>query len=121
MNDDVIYRKDAIAALEHNQEVYSHNFHDNPFDSYTIAIIDNDIRTVAELKPAQQTIYGYEIEHLKVIATVLHKEGLSPDRVVEALTDIDSIISMVRAEYEEALRKAVERQIITDKEGEPEQ
>lgn len=59
------------------------------------------------LPPTQPTLYGYNIEHLKLIAQVLQKEDLSPERVAEALTDIGRIVDVVRHEFEEALRRAV--------------
>lgn len=57
---------------------------------------------------APSTIYGYNIGHLELIARILQKEGLSPERVEEALTDISRIIAVVRDEYEQSLRKALE-------------
>ena len=56
----------------------------------------------------QATLYGYNIEHLVLIARVLQKEDLPPERVVEALTDIGRIVAIVRDEFEETLRKSVE-------------
>lgn len=50
---DPIERQDAIDAILHNQEVYSNNFGDDPIDRYTIAIIDNDAQTIAQLPSAQ--------------------------------------------------------------------
>ena len=61
---------------------------------------------------APATLYGYKIEHLATIACILQKEKLPPDRVAEALTDVGRIASIVRAEFEEELRKAVERCMI---------
>ena len=58
---------------------------------------------------AQPTLYGYNIEHLELIARVLQKEDLPPERIVEALTDIGRIVAIVRDEFEETLRKAVEQ------------
>ena len=57
----------------------------------------------------QPTLCGYNIEHLILIANVLRKENLPPERVVEALTDIGRIVSIVKDEFEESLRKAVEQ------------
>ena len=57
------------------------------------------------LQPSDPTLYGYKIEHLSVIAEVLQKEGLPPDRVVDALTDIDRIISIVVDEFEDSSQK----------------
>ena len=51
--DDLISRQAAIDALLHNQEVYSNNFGNDPIDKYTIAIIDNDAQTIAQLPSAQ--------------------------------------------------------------------
>lgn len=62
-----------------------------------------------KLPSEEPTLYGYNVGHLKAIASVLHKEGLSPDRVTEALTDMGRIEAIIRAEFEEELRKSIER------------
>lgn len=64
---------------------------------------------IKELPSAQPTLYGYDIEHLKLIANVLQKENLPPERVTDALMDIGRIVAIVRNEFEETLRKAVEQ------------
>lgn len=64
---------------------------------------------IENLPSAQPTLYGYNIEHLELIARVLQKEDLPPERIVEVLTDIGRIVAIVRDEFEEALRKAVEQ------------
>ena len=51
--DDLISRQAAIDALKHNQDVYSHNFHDDPIDKYTVAIIAADIDSLINLPSAQ--------------------------------------------------------------------
>lgn len=66
-------------------------------------------RELEKLQSAQPTLCGYDIDHLMMIAAVLRKENLPPERVTEALTDIGRIISIVRNEFEESLRKAVEQ------------
>ena len=58
---------------------------------------------------AEPTLHGYNIEHLELIARVLQKENLPPERIAEALTDIGRIVAIVRDEFEETLRKAVEQ------------
>ncbi len=63
---------------------------------------------IKEQPPTPPTIYGYNIGHLELIARILRKEGLSPESVEEALTDISRIITIIREEYEESLRKAFE-------------
>ena len=66
-------------------------------------------RAIKALPSAQPTLYGYNIEHLELIARVLQKEDLPPERVVEVLTDVGRIVAIVKDEFEEALRKAVEQ------------
>lgn len=51
--DDLISRQAAIDALLHNQEVYANHFGNDPIDKYTIALIDNDAQTIAQLPSAQ--------------------------------------------------------------------
>ena len=70
---------------------------------------DIDRQTILNLPSAQPTLYGYDINHLMLIAEVLRKENLPPERVTEALMDIGRIVSIVRDEFEETLRKAVEQ------------
>lgn len=69
------------------------------------SVTPNDIM---RFPSAQPTLYGYNIGHLELIARVLQKEDLPPERVVEALTDIGRIVAIVSDEFEETLRKAVE-------------
>ena len=64
---------------------------------------------IEKMPSAQPTLYGYNIEHLELIARVLQKENLPPERIVEALTDIGRIVAIVVDEFEESLRKAVEQ------------
>lgn len=68
-----------------------------------------EYRTIEALPSVEPTLYGYNIKHLDLIARVLQKEDLPPDRIVDALTDIGRIVEIVNDEYEEALRKAVEQ------------
>ena len=63
---------------------------------------------VEQLPSAQPTLHGYNIEHLELIAIVLQKEDLPPERVVEALTDIGRIVAIVRDEFEETLRRSLQ-------------
>lgn len=95
--DDLISRKMAIDVLCDNcdnpQAVCAHY----PCKQYI---------AIEKLPPMRTTLYGYNIEHLEVIAKILQKEDLPPERVVEALTDISRIVAMVKAEMEEPLRKA---------------
>lgn len=69
---------------------------------------ENDLATIKAVPSSQLTLYGYNIEHLELLARVLQKENIPPERVIEALTDIGRIVEIVKDEFEEALRKVVE-------------
>jgi len=95
---DLIRRADAI------RETWKEPTYSDPLNVLT------EMRDRLESLPsAQPTLYGYNIEHLAMIARVLQKEDLPPDRLAEILTDIGRIVTMVQDELEEALRKAVEQ------------
>ena len=66
------------------------------------------LEVIEQLPSAQPTLHGYNIEHLELIAIVLQKEDLPPERVVEALTDIGRIVAIVRDEFEETLRRSLQ-------------
>ena len=98
--EDTISRKKAIDELCNMLRV-CFEADDEELDAVTV--------TLNELPSAQPTLYGYNIEHLELIARVLQKEDLPPERVVEVLTDVGRIVAIVRDEFEETLRKAVEQ------------
>ena len=68
-----------------------------------------DVEVFRLIPSAQPTLYGYDIKHLMLIAEVLRKENLPPERVSDALTDIGRVVAIVVEEFEETLRKAVEQ------------
>ena len=99
--DDLISRRAAIKAVDELPNCYN-GYSDTYDKAYIIGVLE-------ELPSAQPSLYGYDIEHLELIANVLRKENLPPERIAEVLTDIGRIVSMVIDEFEETLRKAVER------------
>lgn len=106
---DLIDRQKAIDALKMDISII-------PFAKareYVRATIEEIYNRLEELPPEQPTLYGYNIEHLDLIARVLQKENLPPERVAEALTDIGRIVEIVRDEFAESLRKAVEQCTMT--------
>ena len=68
-----------------------------------------DVEVFRLIPSAQQTLGGYNVEHLVLIAKLLEKENLPPERVSDALTDIGRVVAIVVEEFEETLRKAVEQ------------
>ncbi len=108
-NDEVRTRGDCIsrqAAKDIFTELYGISAIGSVFDKYEWKDICET--TANELPSIQPTLYGYNIEHLEMIARVLQKEDLSPERVAEALANIGGIVAIVRDEFEETLRKAAE-------------
>lgn len=93
MNDDLISRQAAISAV--NTALFP-----------KINTAKDAEKALLNLPSAQPTLYGYNIEHLELIARVLQKEDLPPERVADALKDIGRIVAIVTDEFEEALRKA---------------
>lgn len=95
---DLINRQTAIDLLKKWSDGYS----------YIKIETDSAIKAFEEIPSAQPTLFGYNVEHLELIARVLRKENLSPEKVAEALTNISQIIAIVKDEFEETLRKAVD-------------
>lgn len=110
---DPIDRQAAIEVVHHTiYEFFDVDVEDeeSPFTYKDSKLLDLNkaISTgIKDLPTVTPTLYGYNIEHLKLIAEVLIKENLPPERVFEALTDISRIISIVKTEFTDALRKAV--------------
>lgn len=78
---------------------------------YDCTLLDKvDVKCVlTDLPSAQPTIYGYNVEHLELIARIMQKENVLPEKVVGLLTDIERIGAIISDEFEEALKKAVEQ------------
>lgn len=107
MNDYDLADRDWVsrqAVIDVMCELMHHWFGGDPKDE-----IREIKRELEKLPSAQPTLYGYNVKHLELIARVLQKENIPPERVVEALTDIGRIVAIVCDEFEENLRKAVEQ------------
>ena len=70
---------------------------------------EQDMQGWEDGRKAHPTLCGYNIEHLILIAEMLRKENLPPERVIEVLTDIGRIVSMLTDEFEESLRNEVKQ------------
>ena len=95
--DDLIRRQDAIDAIK---QVTMHS------EDESLAV-----EALEDLPSAQPTLYGYNIEHLELIARVLQEEDLPPERIVEVLTDIGRIVAIVKDEFEETLRETLRKAV----------
>ncbi len=119
MSKDTIYRQAAIDALSLGKEMLSRVLDDMDVVgaerekySWGLGLIESNIKDIEELPSANPTIYGYDIEHLRLIAEVLRRENLSPERVAEAITDMGKIYAIARDEFEQTLRRTVEQCMI---------
>ena len=62
-------------------------------------------RILNSMPPAQQTLFGYKIEHLAYIARVMEKEGITAEYAVRTFDDMSRAVRMI---IEEAQKKAEE-------------
>ena len=97
-SDVLISRQEVIEALKNEWSDWNCDYN---------VPVDRCIDAIYSVPIEHPTLYGYKLEHLATIATILKKEGLQPDRVAKALTDIDRIIYMVRGEFAEQLTKSL--------------
>lgn len=112
---DLISRQAAIDALdvlcqEHRYRIPGKRETYSQYNEAWQDALDRAEGSIGNLPSVEPTLYGYNIEHLELIARVLQKEDLPPERVVEALKDIEDIgriVAIVMGEFEETLRKAV--------------
>ena len=88
MTKKVIYLDDALDAVR--------NYPDDLISQLT---------AIEDLPSAEQTLYGYKIEHLAYIAKVMEKEGVSAEYAVRTFDDMSRTMRMI---IEEAQRKVEE-------------
>lgn len=92
--DDLISRQAAIDAITEID------------DGFNCDIYTNEVREILrELPAAQQTLFGYKIEHLAYIARVMEKEGVTAEYAVRTFDDMRRVVRML---LEEAQQKAEE-------------
>lgn len=83
---DTIYRQEAIEAVGANTWAGSR---------------------ISKLPSASPTLYGYRIEHLALIAIIMEKEGVTPEKAIEYFTDIDRMYRIIIQEEQELLNRAL--------------
>ena len=102
---DTIYRQAAIDTLA--------DMHCKSDEDGYVWIIRSDAwARIDALPSAQPTLNGYDINHLMLIAELLKKENLPPERVSDALYDISRVVDIAVEEFKETLRKSVEQCMI---------
>lgn len=94
---DLISRQAAIELIESEYRRWG--------EEYEITDVLCDL---GDLPTAEPTLYGYKIEHLAYIATVMEKEGVTAEYAVRTFDDIGRVIKMlieeVQAKVEEVLK-----------------
>lgn len=91
---DIIYRQDAIDALG--------DIH--PLD-YNAQAYKARIEKLPSAEPT--TLYGYDIKHLALIATIMQKEGVTLEKAIEYFTNIDRMYQIIIQEEKELLNRAL--------------
>lgn len=70
----------------------------------------DDCYTPPNIMPsAQPTLYGYQIEHLALIATVMQKKEITAEKAVEIFSDIRCIATMLVEEIQNKVDEEMER------------
>jgi len=64
---------------------------------------------IDEMPTVEPTLYGYKIEHLALIARVMQKDGVTPERAVEIFTDVQTITLKVIDKINGAVERAFEQ------------
>lgn len=91
---DTIYRQDAIDAIAE-------------MGFKKTSTVKAILCRLETLPSAQPTLYGYCIEQLALIATIMQKENVTPEKAIEYFTNIDKMVQMIREEEKELLDRAL--------------
>ena len=94
---------DALRSWFENHSVY-----DEFPVGYIMGLID-------EQPTVEPTLYGYKIEHLALIARVMQKDGVTPEKAVQIFRDVQTIALKVIDEISGAVERAFEQ--VTDVRG----
>lgn len=97
MNDDLISRQAAIKLLEDWADGYS-------YLEVPVSSIEPKLNELPSVKP---TLYGYKIEHLAYIATVMQKEGVTAEYAVRTFDDMERVLKMLISEVQEKIEEAL--------------
>ena len=94
--DDLIRRQDAI------------NLHCDLCDYSGTCVCDScsDVEEFRQLSTSEPTLYGYKIEHLAYIATVMEKEGITAEYAVRTFDDMERVIKMIIEEVHEKIEES---------------
>ena len=105
---DLDYRQMVIEAIDkyYNDHKYITR------SRTTLSAICKDLKNVIKALPiTEQTLYGYNIEHLAFIASLLQKENISPEELKYMLTDIRIMMQFVVNDITDTMQREIECQM----------
>ncbi len=103
--EDLISRHTAIEALGERPVVWN-----EWADEYSLGQrnqYDAD-RLAIETAPTIDAIYGFKLDELALIATLMQKEGIEPKEVLTVLQDARRLVQMIVKEQSDILKRKVE-------------
>lgn len=71
------------------------------------------IDVINEQPTVEPNLYGYKLEHLALIARVMQKDGVTPEKAVQTFKDVQTIALKVIDEIDDAVKRAFEQAIET--------
>ena len=71
--------------------------------------VETAIEIINKQPTVEPTLYGYKIEHLALIARVMQKEGVTPERAVQIFKDVQTIALKVIDEINGIIERTFEQ------------
>lgn len=96
---DMIERQVAIDAIRKEYGGIKNANMDGDFLADEIEFI------LSKIPSAQPTLYGYNIEHLALIARVMQKENVTPEKAIECFEDLEKMFKIIIEEQKELIMK----------------
>lgn len=87
---------------------------------YSMTMVDRkyrDTEILEALPPAQPTLYGYDIKVLAFVASVMAKEGMSPEEAVTTFRDINRVIEIMLEDMRDGARRTLEQMFAGGQDG----
>lgn len=101
---DLISRQAALDALGNIDCSDGIGFRALKYDA-----INDAVTAIKALPSAQPTLYGYDIKLLAFIASVMAKEGMSPEEAVTILRDVNRVIEIMLEDMKEMQENALKQ------------
>ena len=98
---------DRQAAIDHWRSIIDATDGGDRYDMGFVDGLEFCISDLSTMPSAQPTLYGYEIEHLAYIATVMQKEGVTAEYAVRTFGDMSRALRMIIEELQEKVEKSL--------------